>query len=190
MEELFDNIFVLVPVALIIFLRVFAEGVRKRMEKAKKPATKAAAPEVPANQARSKPQGSSREARPRMGSSKKAKVSDSKPGSARIDLLSRLKDYLSGTLDQQAERLEPLHFEEETTRRLGQFRTQAIVPPDTKPVVTTGYKEGLPGAMEESAAITREPVARYAFPERLTRLPPLKRAIVLSEVLGKPKSMQ
>jgi hypothetical protein len=44
--------------------------------------------------------------------------------------------------------------------------------------------------MEEEAAAARESVRSYSFPARLERLSPLKRAIVLSEVLGKPKSMQ
>jgi hypothetical protein len=44
--------------------------------------------------------------------------------------------------------------------------------------------------LEQSAAVVHEPAVRYTIPERLERLPPLKRAIVLSEVLGKPKSLQ
>ena len=98
--------------------------------------------------------------------------------------------FRSGDTDLPTQQREPLHFEEEAARRLGQFQTQAAGSAGAKAQMASGYKEGLPGAMDESPAITREPVTRYSLPERLDRLPPLKRAIVLSEVLGKPKSMQ
>jgi hypothetical protein len=190
MEELLDNIFVLVPVALLIFLRVFSDGARKRAEKAKKPAAgaKPAAPGTTAS--RSTPTGTTTPSGPESRSGTKK----SRP--AGRDLLARLRDYLSGNLEKPSERIEPLHFEEEATRRLGQFRSQPAATPGTGTQmsagfqVASGYKESLPGAMEESAAVTREPAARYTFPGRLERLPPLKRAIVLTEVLGKPKSLQ
>ncbi|MFH2115876.1 MAG: hypothetical protein ABIJ86_15350 [Spirochaetota bacterium] len=183
MEELFDNIFILVPVALLIFLRVFAERARKRSERAK--ATISTVTPVTRE-----PRGGSRKATLKVARKAKEKPSTSPTKPARRDLLGRLRDYFSGSLDQPVDRLEPLHFEEEATKRLGQFRTQTAGSPGTRPQVTSGYKEGLPGAMEESAAIVRDPATRFTFPVRLERLPPLKRAIVLSEVLGKPKSMQ
>jgi hypothetical protein len=107
-----------------------------------------------------------------------------------------LRNYLAGDPDKANQRLEPLHFEEEAARRLSQPGSRAAGPTltagstSTKAQTITGYREGLPGAMEEEAAAARESVRSYSFPARLERLSPLKRAIVLSEVLGKPKSMQ
>jgi hypothetical protein len=202
MEELLDNVLVLVPVALIIFLRVFSEGARKRVAKAKKPAASTPSPVAAVKTSATHPDTQRGLMEEPREAGWKARISGPQTGhtrqrgTARPGLISRLQNYFSGSPDQQAERLEPLHFEEEAARRLGQFRSRSTTAPGTGTQmkqgsqVTQGYKEGLPGAMEESAAVTREPAARYSFPGRLERLTPLKRAIVLAEVLGKPKSLQ
>ena len=164
MEELFNNILVLVPVALLIFLRVFAEGARKRSEKTRKEAV-ASAP-------------------------KKAQAAQKATPAAKQDLMGRLRRYLSGSLDQLMDKPEPLHFEEEAQKRLGHFKASNGNATPPKPGTALAPQHLLPGAMEESAAIVHEPPIRYVFPKQLERMSPLKRAIVLSEVLGKPKSLQ
>jgi len=208
MGELFENIFVLVPVALIIFLRVFADGARKRSEKARqaaaedrqeparpphgtKPATQPSAPsptKVLPGMAGWAARKDLRQEATQQRLEKREKVRQTRP--ARRDLLGRLRNYLSGSLDQLVDQQEPLHFEEGASRRLGQYASQLADSPGARTKTSPGYKAGLPGAMEETAAVVHKPAARYAFPGRLERLPPLKRAIVLSEVLGKPKSLE
>jgi hypothetical protein len=199
MEELFNNILVLVPVALLIFLRVFAEGARKRSEKARKEAASAesthAVQGTRATSPSGRPQEPARVSRQEMRQSsrkqRREELEAAKPNKpVRRDLLGRLRNYLSGSLDQLGETPEPLHFEEEARRRLGQYTIQTASNPGTKARPSTGYREGLAGAMEESPAIVHKPAAPYTFPKRLERLTPLKRAIVLAEVLGKPKSLQ
>jgi hypothetical protein len=208
MGELFDNIFVLVPVALIIFLRVFADGARKRSEKARQAAAEdrpepARPPHgsKPATQpgAESTTKGlpgmagwaarkDSRQEATQQRLEKREKANQSRP--ARRDLLGRLRNYLTGSLDQLGETPEPLHFEEEAQRRLGQYSNKTTGSPGTKTKPSPGYRESLAGAMEESPAVVHEQAAPFTFPKRLERLTHLKRAIVLSEVLGKPKSLQ
>ncbi|MGD9939191.1 MAG: hypothetical protein AB7T74_05265 [Clostridia bacterium] len=190
MEELLDNVFVLVPVALLIFIRVFSGGAKKSAGRTTKPAAGSRQAASGATAGPGTLSGSTTLSDPGSGRGTK------KTRPASRDLLGRLRDYLSGNLEKPQERLQPLHFEEEAARRLGQFRSQPAAAPATRTQTTTGflaasdYNESLPGSMEESVAVPREPAARYNFPGRLESLPPLKRAIVLAEVLGKPKSLQ
>lgn len=182
MEELFNNILVLVPVALLIFLRVFSENARKRSEKTRK--EPAPAPEITGWAAR-------QEYRRAPGDQSPAKKDkDPKPSPARRDLLGRLRNYLSGSLDQLMDKPEPLHFEEEDQRRLGQLKTPGRSATPLKPGTSSSNQHLLPGAMEESPAVVHEPASHFILPKQLQRMTPLKRAIVLAEVLGKPKSLQ
>ena len=192
MEELLDNVLVLVPVALLIFLRVFAEAARKRVEKAKKTAAGAQSqPAAPVTQARSasqarrtKPSGSPYLAGRNSG------TSSSKAKPAGQGLFGRLRDYLSGTRDQPAQRLEPLHFEEEAARKLGQFTPKNADVPASKYWIAPVLGNGPERTLEEASTGSAKPASPKGLPQSLDRLPPLKRAIVLSELLGKPKSLQ
>ncbi len=156
MRDLLEDALLLVPVALVLFLRVFAG--RYKAEKAKNASTRpAAVQKAPAK-------------RPAAASS-----------------FARLYEKLTGTAPASAGPLEPLHFEEGPAP-LGGFKQSR-----REPAAAAAGSRPTPPAVAAKAPErlgTRTPVAAFAFPAALERLPPLQRAVALTEILGAPRSLR
>ncbi|PKL23620.1 MAG: hypothetical protein CVV47_14025 [Spirochaetae bacterium HGW-Spirochaetae-3] len=158
MDELLDNLFLLIPLALLLFFRVFAGRLKARAAQRKETA-------IP-----------------------KAKG----PGQ-----LSRFIGYLTGAPKADDAPLEPLHFEESEARRddIGKAREKgrpADSPPSTPMPSAIKTPTAKPPATKPPAVESQygKPVAAFAFPAAIERLPPLKKAVALSEILGTPRSIR
>lgn len=160
MDELFEDVLFLVPVALALFLRVFA-GWRKA-EKAKNASVlPAAAQKAPAK-------------RPAAAST-----------------LARLYEKLTGTVPASAGPLEPLHFEEKNARPVDYRPTpQAARQRDPSPEPRAPEPRAAEPVQKPQAKRKPQAAAGSRLPAALERLPPLQRAVALSEILGEPRSLR
>lgn len=160
MDTIFENIFVLVPVAIVLFLRLFGSSIAKK--------TKAAS--------------AARAARPSARPAKRA----AKPTATSADSpFALLWKSLTGTQTPQKREPELLHFEE----RAGTFPRVAAVASagghQRAPVSKTTHPEP---RTTTAAPASGQP--RGTLPARLQRLPPLRQAVVMAELLGPPLALR
>ncbi|MBN2875727.1 MAG: hypothetical protein JXM71_11580 [Spirochaetales bacterium] len=164
MDTIFENIFVLVPVAIVLFLRLFGSSIAKKTKAAS--AARAARPS----------------ARPSARPAKRAAKPTATTAESPFALLWK---SLTGTQTPQKREPELLHFEE----RAGTF-------PRVAAVASTGGHQRAPVSKTthpEPRTTTAAPASgqpRGTLPARLQRLPPLRQAVVMAELLGPPLALR
>lgn len=151
MEDLLENVYVIIPIALLVFIRLFADRLKAKR-----------AGEAGAT---------------RAGAGTRA------PGA-----LARFLGRLSGrgTEPTPAPRTvsEPLHFEEPVFR-LG----ERLAPPAAAPIEPHTLMAPAPAAKRPGPARTpRRSGSR--LPSAVERLSPLRKAVVMAELLGPPKALR
>jgi hypothetical protein len=100
--------------------------------------------------------------------------------------LDRLMGYLTSKLNAVPKPLEYLHFEEREARDENGVASSGSPSPQPLSSATKPPVAKLPASMSQD----KKAVAAFAFPAYIERLPPLKRAFMLSEILGTPRSLR
>ncbi len=153
MEELLENVYIVIPIALLIFARLFADRLRAKR-----------AGEAGATKATAGTRG---------------------PGA-----LARFLGRLSGRVPEPSPsprtRSEPLHFEEPVFR-LG----ERLPPPAAAPIEPHTLMAPAPAAKRPGPARpTGAPPTSARLPSSVERLSPLRKAVVMAELLGPPKALR
>ncbi len=173
LSEIFENIYILIPVALVIFLRVFADALQKRNQAGESP--------------RNAPKAATRKPRP---ASFVSKLRDRFAGlSSRARASGEPLDYEVSELPR---------YDRPAAKRPTHAVPKRLVVEAAK--TTGGARSGIQSAIvvaakTDTAAASARPGVQDAvrtapFPAALERLPPLQKAFALTVVLGKPKSLE
>ena len=168
MDELFEQILVFIPVALLIFVRLFMEAGKKKREEAKR------AGQGDASTRKSgKPENIEELFSSLFGASK-----------------GPVETLPTGGLAGTAYGTGRVHYDELPVRPKP---TASVSAPKQSPLAeqTSVHEAERPGRSPEARA-EGEPraAANRSSAERLAALTPLQRALVMAEVLGKPRSLR
>lgn len=186
LANLLEDVMVLVPIALIIFVRVFAGAVKAKADR-----KAAAAREAPLPAPGASPTG-------------KAAAPDAAARGKRGSIVALVERLQGKAPAEDASSYEPLHFEvaersAPATRSPSAYGEKrpgvgrydiAPLEPSLEPPPSPGSMQPVPSAADASLARVAPAAPAFAFPAAVERLPPLKKAVALSLVLGRPRASE
>ncbi len=188
MDELFEQIFVFIPIALIVFFRFFFESGKRKRQQAQA-ALGAERPESIEDFISALFGGKKRAAEGiKTGAAGAAQARELKSGSPARPALQELPvrgpRYAINALDEPLYAPESSSFEADIS--LGDLAQSA---PNARVQSIGGAKESESRSALMAARAANPPRATGGLAGRIDELPALQKALVMAEILGKPKSL-